>query len=317
MSEIQNTIELSSKQARDPLPDPISQAPTVVIPPIQLSETLEGDGSGTSINEKSSGPTKTQVKPKGSDLSDVKPDNRRRKSTIKHQVPTRSESLRRRSQDIRRPSGKRRGSTASIQSRYSEMTMDYFESIPAKYNSYAGFFTWILLAGFVLGPSAQQAAAQVGLGETYQRVVTKVPLLAISIVCSGVGMLGMIALWIRWRKNYMWLIHKVFLPGTLNGLAGTLAVTVNIWAIQGGKFPFNTTTIVTLSITLGATVICLLLTFIYQIALISIKKEHRRMVRQAGADNDEGLEDALTLRKTTGEHDFSDVQDSIWNALTS
>lgn len=73
------------------------------------------------------------------------------------------------------------------------------------------WFTWILLAGFVMGPSAQEAASQVNFGERYKNAIAQVPLLAVSIACSGVGGLGMIWLWIRWWKNYIWLIHKIFL----------------------------------------------------------------------------------------------------------
>ncbi|CAE6487234.1 unnamed protein product [Rhizoctonia solani] len=292
----------------------MSPAPDAPVRPVPHSRLPEGSGSDASTSKKSSSPTKVQDDLKVSDSSDPKLETQKRKSTIKYQVSASSQSPPLGSRYALRPLGHRKESTTSVQSRYSEMTMDYFESIPAKYNTYAGFFTWILLAGFVLGPSAQQAATQAGLGETYRRVVRKVPLLALSIVCSGIGMSGIFFLWFRWRKNYMWLIHKVFLPGALNGLAGTLAVSVNIWAIQGGKFTFNSTTIITLSITLGATVTCLLLTFVYQFALISIKKEHRRLVRQTKSD--EGLEEAPTVKKTIADHDFSDTQDSIWNVLT-
>ncbi|KAF8596482.1 hypothetical protein BDV93DRAFT_500431 [Ceratobasidium sp. AG-I] len=197
-------------------------------------------------------------------------------------------------------------------SRYSQMTEDYFDNIPAINNTLAGWFTWVLLAGFVLGPGAQQAAQQVAGGDVYQKVVTKVPLLAISIACSGVGAAGMIGLWFRWRDNYLWLIHKIFLPGFLNGLAGTLAAAVNIWAIQGGHFYFNTETIISISITGGSTVICFALTLIYQIMLISVKKKHR-----AQQNRDQEMAEGPTLKETIENHDLEEAKQSIWNICCS
>jgi hypothetical protein len=97
----------------------------------------------------------------------------------------------------------------------------------------------------------------------------------------------------------------------LNGLAGTLAVTVNIWAIQGGHFHFNASTIITFSITVGSTIICLLLTLIYQLVLVRVRREHQRMM-----DEEEGNE-APTLAGTAAEHDFSDAKQSVFTSMFS
>ncbi|KAH7322132.1 hypothetical protein B0J17DRAFT_723638 [Rhizoctonia solani] len=305
MSETHSVVEPLPEEvgatSAGPIP-PVSEAPVL---PTQPSKALQGDANGTNEEEKSNNPTNGQTGPKESNLSDPKPDTERRKSTIKHQEPANPKSSHPRPQNGRRPPQKRRGSTTSVQSRYSEMTMDYFDAIPAKYNAYASFFTWILLSGFVLGPGAQTATG----GSSRRRAGMVV--LGTSIACSGVGVIGMLFLWFKWRKNYVWLIHKIFLPGASNGLTGTLAVSINIWA--GGGFSFNTSTIVTLSITVGATVICLLLTLIYKIALLSVKKEHMRLVREAVAEDEE----ANTGKKESTENDHSIVQDSIWSALTN
>ncbi|QRV82207.1 hypothetical protein RhiJN_10222 [Ceratobasidium sp. AG-Ba] len=160
-------------------------------------------------------------------------------------------------------------------SRYSQMTMDYFGKIPASYNALASLFTWILLAGFVVGPSAQQAAQKAGAGEIYEKVVTKVPM-----------------------------------PGFLNGLAGTLAAAVNIWAIQGGEFHFNPPAIITISVTGGSTVICLGLTIVYQVLVISVKRQHQQEM------GDEAYLETPDLLTTVTEFDHSEAKKSIFASLS-
>ncbi|KAG8681675.1 hypothetical protein FRC08_015487 [Ceratobasidium sp. 394] len=132
-----------------------------------------------------------------------------------------------------------------------------------------------MLAGFVVGPSAQQVAQRFSGGQSF----TDLRLLAISIACSGVGAIGLIGLWIRWKSNYLWLVHKIFFPGFLNGLAGTLSAAVNIWAMQKGAFHFNEYTTVTISITGGATVICFALTLVYELPVLSVKHQHQKETR--------------------------------------
>ncbi|KAG8769252.1 hypothetical protein FRC12_005078 [Ceratobasidium sp. 428] len=120
----------------------------------------------------------------------------------------------------------------------------------------------------------------------------------------------MIGLWYRWRTNYLWLVHKIFLPGLLNGLAGTLSASVNIWAIQGGHFRFNAPAIITISITGGSTAICLILTFIYQLSIRSVKRQHQRET------GNEGDPEAPKLATTVSENEtVKAAKTSIFSAL--
>lgn len=292
-----------SSRAASPAPiSPITEAPTFPVPEL-IEPKKRQDTAGT---EDSGSNPDSVTETKRADTMDTRGRNTQRRSTIKHQELNTVPELK--SGAPRRPGMPNRRSS----SRYSQMTEDYFESIPALYNTLAGWFTWVLLAGFVLGPSAQQAAQQVDAGEIYNKVVTKVPLLAISIACSGVGAVGMIWLWIRWSNNYVWLIHKIFLPGFLNGLAGTMAAGVNIWAIQGGHFHFNGPAIVTISITGGSTVICFVLTVIYKLMLMSVKRQHDREKRR-----DEETPDGPKMKETAEEQDYEDVKNSVWNICCS
>jgi TRAP-type C4-dicarboxylate transport system permease small subunit len=97
----------------------------------------------------------------------------------------------------------------------------------------------------------------------------------------------------------------------MNGLAGTLAAGINIWAIQGGHFYFNTPAIITMSITAGSTVICFALMVVYQFLLLSVKNQHRREM----ADEENG--EAPGLLGTVKEYDTADMKESIFSSLTS
>ena len=82
--------------------------------------------------------------------------------------------------------------------------------------------TWILLAGFIVLPgtytnfqnsSAIQAAQkdQSNVGNKILASIAHLGLLAVASVLCGLGILGIIGLWLKWRANYIWLINKVLL----------------------------------------------------------------------------------------------------------
>lgn len=76
---------------------------------------------------------------------------------------------------------------------------------------------------------------------------------------------------------------------------------VNTWAMQNGRFRFDAAAIVSLSITGGSTVVCLALTLIYKFILLSVKREHRRMVAEP-----ENEPEVPTLEATAVEQDFTE-----------
>lgn len=106
----------------------------------------------------------------------------------------------------------------SVRTRYIDMLLN-LDDIPRLHNILAAAFTWILLAGFLIFPGTftsissqvkqndQQAAA-------FLATVKNVQLLIIGGVCSGVGALGMVWLWWRWRQNYVWLLVHTHLSRT-------------------------------------------------------------------------------------------------------
>jgi hypothetical protein len=107
----------------------------------------------------------------------------------------------------------------SVQTRYMTMLLA-LDHIPRLHNIYASFFTWILLAGYVIFPgtftSLQSLSdnQQVQSSETAEQVldtVKNVPLLWVAAIASAIGAGGMCWLWWRWRDNFVWLINRIFL----------------------------------------------------------------------------------------------------------
>ncbi|KAF8427956.1 hypothetical protein EV426DRAFT_589110 [Tirmania nivea] len=139
------------------------------------------------------------------------------------------------------------------------------DSIPKIYNLLAAFSTWILLAGYVLLPgtftSLQNIPAPVDPSDPdydpndppnavevwILERVRNTPLLFIATICSALGVIGMCGLWFRWRKNYVWIINRIFLPGALNSLAGIISTIVNVHTAQQGKY--SLTAIVSVTVT--------------------------------------------------------------------
>ena len=80
--------------------------------------------------------------------------------------------------------------------------------IPTLHNILASFFTWILLAGFVVFPgtftslrnAARSTAEAVVLAELQKGLIV------IAGICCGIGITGILRLWWQWRKDYEWLL---------------------------------------------------------------------------------------------------------------
>ncbi|KAJ7846922.1 hypothetical protein B0H13DRAFT_2406740 [Mycena leptocephala] len=184
-------------------------------------------------------------------------------------------------------------SASQMDTKYVNMLLA-IDSIPPLYNILASFFTWILLAGFVLFPgtftSLQEDSRLPALGISAVNVVKNVSLYVIAWVCTGIGAAGMLWLWYRWRANYIWL------PGFLNSLAGVLSTLSSVLGTQQATFSISSkSTIITTSVIAG---VCGILTAFYMFVLIrNIKKQHDREVgKQRAGKHGEGFAD-LTKRK--------------------
>lgn len=166
------------------------------------------------------------------------------------------------------------------------------DDIPEMFNMMASFFTWILLAGFVLFPgtftSLQQQQLN-GVAAQALNIVSNIPLFIIAWICTGIGGTGMIWLWWRWQRNYIWIVNRIFVPGLLNSLAGIISVLSNIYGVQHGAY--STTSESAIIVTVAVAVVCACLILIYQFWLLgNIKKEHNREVgAERAGEHGEGI----------------------------
>ncbi|KAJ7040693.1 hypothetical protein C8F04DRAFT_948041 [Mycena alexandri] len=195
----------------------------------------------------------------------------------------------------------------SQNTRYMNMLLA-LDGIPRLHNMLAAFFTWILLAGFVLLPGTFTSLAGTNVDnaneQAFIHAVQHVPLgsppfdssqtnrarrFVIAFVCSGIGVLGMLWLWWRWSQNYIWLNNRIFLPGALNSVAGIISTLVNVYSAQHGQFV--TTSRITIIATVVAAVICGALTVLYSmVKLKKVREAHNREVgRERAGRHGEGI----------------------------
>jgi len=164
------------------------------------------------------------------------------------------------------------------------------DGIPAIHNKIAGFFTWILLAGFVAFPGTftnlqakaaeEQTSGNAAVGAAQSTTVGAIHHLSLFVVacsCSGIGALGMCWFWYRWQSNYIWLIKNIFMPGALNSVAGVISTLSSVYATYNTtrKFTFSGTSKSTIIATGGLTVVCGMLTVFYKFVLLrNAKNRH-------------------------------------------
>lgn len=106
----------------------------------------------------------------------------------------------------------------SANTRYMEMLLD-LDSVPKWHNITVSICAWLLLAGFVIFPGTFTSIQNInpeaeGYTDVERWIVTHVrnlPLLVVAGVCCGIGALGMVAFWVRWRANYVWVGNRVFM----------------------------------------------------------------------------------------------------------
>ena len=116
------------------------------------------------------------------------------------------------------------------------------DKIPRLHNILASFFSWFLLAGFVILPGTFTSVSIPPNNESLHKTPDLLntahipPLLVIAAVCCSLGYLGNLFLALRWRKNYVWLINRVYMPGTLNALAGLIGTLTGVYAQHRGEW---------------------------------------------------------------------------------
>ncbi|KAK6599460.1 hypothetical protein H4I96_04207 [Botrytis cinerea] len=176
----------------------------------------------------------------------------------------------------------------SVQTRYMNMLLS-LDTIPRMHNIYISFFSWILLAGFIIFPgtftslqSLPSSSLPSDLPDATTRhilhAVKNIPLLWIASFSCGIGASGMLWLWYTHRRNYVWLLNKIFLPGCLNSVAGFVGTMVGVYGQQKGAW--SITARVTAIVT--ATIACItgILFVFYNFWLLRrVKSTHEREMK--------------------------------------
>jgi hypothetical protein len=139
----------------------------------------------------------------------------------------------------RRPELQRRRTTA--RTRYIDMLLG-LDHVSPFHNILASLSVWILLAGYIVFPATfnklqkgnYDDKANSNLERHALNSVRNVPLLYVAAFACGLGVAGCLWLWFQHRKNYVWVINRIFLPALLNSVAGLVSTLVNIYSAQDG-----------------------------------------------------------------------------------
>ncbi|KAF9561691.1 hypothetical protein CPC08DRAFT_635053 [Agrocybe pediades] len=193
------------------------------------------------------------------------------------------------------------GNPSQMDTQYVNMLLA-LDDIPALHNIAAQFFTWILLAGFILFPGTftnlqnDNGTLPDSVRQELLKVVNNLPLFVVAWICTGVGITGMIWLWWRWRKNYIWVLNKIFVPGFLNSLAGLLSTIASILGAQHGDLSTNSKS--TLIVTAASTGVLGILAGFYSLWLVRrVKARHDREVgKERAGKHGEGVVDLSKRR---------------------
>lgn len=176
-----------------------------------------------------------------------------------------------------------------------QMLLD-LDAVPKWHNLAVAIAAWILLAGFVIFPGTFTSIQSIdeedqGVNGVEKWVLSRIknlPLLVVAGVCCGIGAMAMIGFWIRWRRNYVWVCNRVFLPGTLNSLAGLLSTIVNVYTAQNHQWS------ITAKVSAIVEAICLavcgvLFLFYSNWMLARVRNEHNREFVTTGDYDEAGI----------------------------
>lgn len=115
--------------------------------------------------------------------------------------------------------------------------------IPRSHNILSNILSWMILVAFVTAPAnfcsppipaeLKSSGISSSLSYDFFNDVPSVSLLAVAFTLFGIGTLGMLYLALCWRRNYIWLMNRIYLPLMLNSLAGFIACLVDLKVKHG------------------------------------------------------------------------------------
>ncbi|KAF1970737.1 hypothetical protein BU23DRAFT_556459 [Bimuria novae-zelandiae CBS 107.79] len=205
------------------------------------------------------------------------------------------------SQRPERPGLQRRHTTAKT--KYIDMLLG-LDNVPKLHNILASFSTWILLAGYIVFPATFNKLndkeldnkADTRLESQALKTVRNVPLLYVAAFACGIGVLGCLWLWWKHRKNYVWVVNRIFLPALMNSIAGLISTLVNIYSAQDGQYSVTAraTIIVTAALSVATSALFLLYN---SVMLTLIRRKHDKETRALERGAGEGvMEESRDIR---------------------
>jgi hypothetical protein len=101
---------------------------------------------------------------------------------------------------------------------YTDMILD-LDNVPRLYNILAGFFSWLLLAGYIVLPgtfasiqNSRTLANGAGkAGKLVVKAVQNAPLLYVAAFMCGISTCGLCWLWFEKHSNYVWVLNRLIL----------------------------------------------------------------------------------------------------------
>ena len=99
--------------------------------------------------------------------------------------------------------------------KYDQMVLEMQEGIGLPYSVVAGFLSWLLLAGFLISPSTYSSIRfhvldQTGdISKVVMSSILSIPLLCIAIFLCAVSAIGLVCLWWKLRRNYIWVNNQI------------------------------------------------------------------------------------------------------------
>lgn len=104
---------------------------------------------------------------------------------------------------------------AEAQTTYSAMAVEANE-VSTKDNMLVAFWSWLTLAGFVLFPGTFTSLEQSGsfennkAGKVVLHTIKNVPAIVIGCACCCTGLYFTVRVWLKLRKNHIWLLERIF-----------------------------------------------------------------------------------------------------------
>ncbi|KAL3484451.1 hypothetical protein BJX62DRAFT_248413 [Aspergillus germanicus] len=156
----------------------------------------------------------------------------------------------------------RTNTALTVETEYVRMLLE-LQNVHWMYNSTASLANWMLLAGYLVIPgtftslqksdSIEDKLSQNHAEKAILETIQNPPLVAIAWSLLSIGIGTICFLFNRWRRNYLWLINRLFIPTLLNTAAGLLTSLINIYTAKGGDWSVMALLTVIVSGVLAAT----------------------------------------------------------------